>query len=251
MARSMRRRADSRSGRPHDHLGDEVVVELRDRVAGLVAGVEADAGPRGGVERRERARGRREAPAAGVLRVDPDLDGVTVAADVLLREVERSRPTRCGSARRRDRARSPAPSRGAPPAGGCSSRGSRTRRPGTGTRPSRRCSSRRPRETFTAATPMAWRTWSGKSGAGLSSTSFWCRRWAEQSRSPSHSVLPCWSARTCISTWRGQVEIPLQVDLGAPEVRLGLAGRRLHGLGRFLRRRDDLHAAPAARRRRP
>ena len=51
---------------------------------------------------------------------------------------------------------------------------------------------------------MATRTSSGKFGAGLSSTSFWCRRWAEQSRSPSHNAFPWVSQMTCISTWRGQ-----------------------------------------------
>ncbi len=58
--------------------------------------------------------------------------------------------------------------------------------------------------TFTEASPMARRTSSGKLGAGLSSTSFWWRRWAEQSRSPSHRVLPWVSAMICISTCRGQ-----------------------------------------------
>ena len=52
---------------------------------------------------------------------------------------------------------------------------------------------------------MAWRTSAGKAGAGLSSISFWWRRWAEQSRSPTHTQLPWVSAMTCISTWRGQV----------------------------------------------
>ena len=52
---------------------------------------------------------------------------------------------------------------------------------------------------------MAWRVSSGNSGAGDSSISFWWRRWAEQSRSPTHTTLPCVSPMICISTWRGQV----------------------------------------------
>jgi transcriptional antiterminator NusG len=43
--------------------------------------------------------------------------------------------------------------------------------------------------TFTAASPMAWRVSAGNSGAGLSSMSFWWRRWAEQSRSPTQTTL--------------------------------------------------------------
>ena len=39
-------------------------------------------------------------------------------------------------------------------------------------------------------------------GAGASSRTFWCRRWAEQSRSKRCSTVPWLSARTCTSTWR-------------------------------------------------
>jgi hypothetical protein len=46
---------------------------------------------------------------------------------------------------------------------------------------------------------MAVRTSSGKFAAGDSSTSFWWRRWHEQSRSPSHTPLPLVSQNTCIS----------------------------------------------------
>ena len=37
-------------------------------------------------------------------------------------------------------------------------------------------------------------------------------------------------------------QVPLEVDLGPSEVGLRLPGRRLHGLRRLARRRDDLHA---------
>ena len=42
-----------------------------------------------------------------------------------------------------------------------------------------------------------------RAGAGDSSISFWWRRWIEQSRSPRWITLPCVSARTWTSTWRG------------------------------------------------
>ena len=42
-----------------------------------------------------------------------------------------------------------------------------------------------------------------KAGAGLSSITFWWRRWTEQSRSNRCTTLPCESASTCTSTWRG------------------------------------------------
>ena len=44
---------------------------------------------------------------------------------------------------------------------------------------------------------------SAGSGAGDSSTSFWCRRCSEQSRSQRWTTLPCWSPRICTSTCRG------------------------------------------------
>ena len=45
---------------------------------------------------------------------------------------------------------------------------------------------------------------SGRVGAGASSTSFWCRRWSEQSRSQQWTTLPCESARIWTSTCRGR-----------------------------------------------
>ena len=41
-------------------------------------------------------------------------------------------------------------------------------------------------------------------GGGASSTSFWCRRWSEQSRSQQCTTLPWESARIWTSTWRGR-----------------------------------------------
>ena len=42
-----------------------------------------------------------------------------------------------------------------------------------------------------------------RNGAGASSTSFWLRRWSEQSRVETTTTLPCWSARHWVSTCRG------------------------------------------------
>ena len=39
-------------------------------------------------------------------------------------------------------------------------------------------------------------------GAGASSSTFWWRRWVEQSRSNRCTTLPWASARTCTSMWR-------------------------------------------------
>ncbi len=85
----MRRRADSRSG-PHTiELGHEVVVVLADGVARFVAGVEAHAGPTGRPERGDGAGGGDEATTGGVLGVDADLDGVAVALHLVLGEAQR------------------------------------------------------------------------------------------------------------------------------------------------------------------
>ena len=40
-------------------------------------------------------------------------------------------------------------------------------------------------------------------GAGASSSTFWCRRCTEQSRSNRYTQLPCVSPKTWISMWRG------------------------------------------------
>ena len=89
MARSIRRRARSRSGAQTISLRDQVVVVLRDRVAGAVAGVEAHAGSGRLIEPGDRARRGDELAARRVLGVDAHFDGVALASDLVLREVER------------------------------------------------------------------------------------------------------------------------------------------------------------------
>ena len=51
--------------------------------------------------------------------------------------------------------------------------------------------------------PMRSRSAASTAGDGVSSTSFWWRRWMVQSRSPRWITFPCASASTCTSTWRG------------------------------------------------
>ena len=55
----------------------------------------------------------------------------------------------------------------------------------------------------TACFPIAARVRASRNGDGASSITFWWRRWIEHSRSKRYSVLPCASANTWISIWRG------------------------------------------------
>ena len=64
---------------------------------------------------------------------------------------------------------------------------------------------------------MAARTSSASPGAGVSSMSFWWRRCVEQSRSPSHTALPCVSANTWISMCRGRVRYRSRYVSGRPK----------------------------------
>ena len=61
---------------PHDQLADEVVVELADLVAGLVAAVEADAEAVRHLQLADLPGRGQELAAGGVLGVDADLDAV-------------------------------------------------------------------------------------------------------------------------------------------------------------------------------
>jgi len=55
----------------------------------------------------------------------------------------------------------------------------------------------------TLTSPIRRRSSGDTAGEGLSSMSFWWRRWTEHSRSPKWSTLPCSSATIWISTCRG------------------------------------------------
>src|SRR5690606_33251868 len=75
-------------GAPADQLADEVVVELRDLVAGLVAAVPAHAEALRRAQPGDRPGRGEEATARRVLGVDAHLDGVAPADDVVLGEAE-------------------------------------------------------------------------------------------------------------------------------------------------------------------
>src|SRR4051794_28299921 len=51
--------------------------------------------------------------------------------------------------------------------------------------------------------PMRWRCLAEIAGEGASSSTFWWRRWSEQSRSPRWIALPSPSPKTWNSIWRG------------------------------------------------
>ena len=55
-----------------------------------------------------------------------------------------------------------------------------------------------------AAAVIAVRCSSLMVGAGASSSTFWCRRWVEQSRSKKWRTAPWWSPITWTSMWRGR-----------------------------------------------
>jgi hypothetical protein len=57
--------------------------------------------------------------------------------------------------------------------------------------------------TLLAVSPIFSRSLSSTATEGLSSTSFWWRRWTEHSRSPRWIMPPRRSPKTWISTWRG------------------------------------------------
>ena len=62
-------------------------------------------------------------------------------------------------------------------------------------------------------------------GAGASSSTFWCRRCTEQSRSNRYTQLPWRSANTWISTWRGRVTYRSISTWSSPKL---LDASRLH-----------------------
>ena len=88
-ARSIRAMAVSRSAPQQISLPTQVVVELADLVAGLVAAVPADAEALGHPQRGDRPGRGQERAAGRVLGVDAHLDGVAPTHDVVLRERQR------------------------------------------------------------------------------------------------------------------------------------------------------------------
>ena len=192
-----------------DHeLGDQGVVVGRDAVAGLDAGVDPDARAGGHLPAARRA-GRRREVAGRVLGGEADLDRVAART-----------------------AASPLPPRGRAPTAGtpaASQSCSRTMstsgdelghavldlEPGVDLEePERAVRSNRNSAVAALREPDGPRRpgrpprggraarRSVRPGAGASSTSFWWRRWREQSRSPSATIVPAGSPRSWTSMWR-------------------------------------------------
>ena len=113
-------------------------------------------------------------------------------------------------------------------------RRSRTRPPGRGSAPRRR------------AAPGAARS---TAGDGVSSRTFWWRRWIEQSRSPSWTPAPCASNRTWISTWRPPSTSRSRISRSSPNAARRLAPGGGERVGERLRCRG--RCACPCRRRRP
>ena len=67
----------------------------------------------------------------------------------------------------------------------------------------------------------------GRRGAGDSSTTFWWRRWIEQSRSPSTSTPASWPT-TCTSTWRPRSTYGSTKTVPSPNALTRLGPGRVH-----------------------
>ena len=196
-ARSIRRRACSRSAPRHDQLGEHRVVVAGDLAAFGHARVDPDEGAARLPVAGDPARARQEV-AAGILRVDPALDRVAARLGL---EVERLAH------------RDPQLQRHEVEAGDHLRHGvlhlqagvhlqevegavlvdDALDRAGVDVAGLARQRRSRPRRT-------ASRIASSITGTGVSSISFWWRRWTEQSRSPRNRTVPCVSAMICAST---------------------------------------------------
>ncbi len=69
----------------------------------------------------------------------------------------------------------------------------------------------------TAASTSRCRIAPSTAGDGASSTTFWCRRWIEHSRSPSAHTVPCASASTWTSMCRPPSRYGSQNTVGSPK----------------------------------
>ncbi len=87
-------------------------------------------------------------------------------------------------------------------------------------------------------------------GEGASSSNFWWRRWIEQSRSPMWIALPVAVAEHLELDVARVAEIFLHVDGVVAERRAGFGRGLAHQAFELFLARHDLHAAPAAARRR-
>ena len=115
---------------------------------------------------------------------------------------------------------------------------------GTGARRSRTPAPLRPPER-----PIPARISAVSSGDGASSTIFWWRRCRLHSRSPRCTTLPCSSASTWISMWRGLVTNRSTSRVSSPNDATRFAAGRRDRSGELVIRLDQPHALAAAARR--
>ena len=85
-------------------------------------------------------------------------------------------------------------------------------------------------------------------GDGVSSRTFWWRRWIEQSRSPRWTPWPWPSNSTWTSTWRGPSTSRSRTSRSSPNAASGLASRGREALLERGRGPDDAHALAATAR---
>ena len=214
---------------PHDQLGDHRVVHRGDLGARLDAGVDPHARarrlavggdpPRGGGELLVRR-----------LRVDAALDRVAAQLDVVLGERERLAGRDPDLLAHDVDAGRHLGDRVLRPARGCSSRGRSTRacrpHPGrAGPRSSRRSGIRSPRRRRSRSSRSARGTPRRRRAPGVSSISFWWRRWTEQSRSPRWTTVALPVGEHLDLDVARVLEVALQVHGGVGEELLALAGR--------------------------
>ena len=105
------------------------------------------------------------------------------------------------------------------------------------------------RAAATAASPICSRSSVETAGEGVSSMTFWCRRWIEQSRSPRWMTLPCRSAKIWISTWRASAIARSRISSSEPKALAASERLRASACGEVLGSSHEPHAAPAAARR--
>ena len=83
-------------------------------------------------------------------------------------------------------------------------------------------------------------------GDGASSSTFWWRRWIEQSRSPRWTPFPCASKRTWISTWRPPSTSRSRISRSSPKAAGRLAPGGRERIGERGRVADGPHPLAAA-----
>ena len=99
-----------------------------------------------------------------------------------------------------------------------------------GTRPCRHCRGGRPGRRPGRHRRIAVATAGSRFEAGAISTTFWCRRCTEQSRSKRWTRLPCWSPSSCTSMCRARAMYFSRNTSAMPNAAAGLAAGLVQGL---------------------